>query len=114
MDVDEDDDFYATEDNAPAETATPKAAEAVKPETEQADEDLEEGEEEDEADDGSDDSVRMKWINVVLDSFWIGHRYHHREERWCQACTTSVIASRTSSLSTTDYCQTASTIQRDT
>lgn len=60
MDVDEDDDFYASEEGADATKEQPEKAEEdpqsnAKPV--QEDEDLEEGEEEDEADSDGSDSV---------------------------------------------------------
>jgi pre-mRNA 3'-end-processing factor FIP1 len=58
MDVDEDDDFYAPEDSAPANTQQkPEDAPQLDVKPEQEDEDLEEGEEEDEAVEENSDSV---------------------------------------------------------
>lgn len=70
MDIDEDDDFYAPEENE-QEPELQKADETseVTAQADQADEDLEEGEEEDEVDEGSDSVWRCCERDEIVCSF---------------------------------------------
>lgn len=83
MDVDEDDDFYAPEDDA-TEDKEEQSGETAQPASkpEQEDEDLEEGEEEDEAESEGSDSVCASYIFRDLLLILLGYRHYHRAKRW--------------------------------
>jgi pre-mRNA 3'-end-processing factor FIP1 len=88
MDVDEDDDFYAPEEpEAPLAQSTVSNSASRETKTEDPDEGLEEGEEEDEGGEMDEDEDSVSFLVTsafgicVLTAVYIGHRYHHREER---------------------------------
>lgn len=102
MDIDEDDDFYGTEDTvapaAAAAQASPDATNLPEAKVEHDEEDLEEGEEEDEGgamdEDDSDDSVgQARACRVGLNSNLCPtpeYRHHYRADRWHIGCSSIV------------------------